>query len=74
MFQINIHKIMVLKGILSRLLKSAHDLVHSRMLRLGPKHRDGEYIKSVAKMYVRYRQHYYFKLKFLSTNENRHIL
>jgi len=40
-----------------------HDTVPSRGLRLCPKHRDGEYIKFIAKLYVRSRLHYYFKFE-----------
>jgi len=62
-----------------------HDIVPSRVSRLCPKYKDGEYIKFIAKLYFRCHLHYYLRnclwpkprkigrLKFLSTNENRHI-
>jgi len=56
-FQIIICKVMVLTGILSRLFQSVHDIIPSRVLKLCPKHRNGDYIKYIAKLYVRCRLH-----------------
>ena len=67
-----------------------YDIISSRGLMVCPKHRDGEFINSIAKLYVRWCLYYYFKfkakklfmaktkkvgrLKLISSNENRLIL
>ena len=62
-FQRNIARCMFKKGVLSTLMDSVQDTVPSTALKLCPIHKGCEFTKSIKKLYVRCRIHYYFKLE-----------
>ena len=62
-FQRNIARCMFKKGVVSTLMDSVQDTVPSTALKLCPMHKGCEFTKSITKLYVRCRIHYYFKFE-----------